>query len=75
MGIRQTIVIIYDRLTAIVGSCDLEREICQTFQIVPRRVVRTNERMNAWNSRARRVAVRPSRRGAAGPGAARWMFI
>lgn len=44
MGIRRMIVTIYDRLTAIVQSCDLKREICQTFQIVPRRVVRTNER-------------------------------
>lgn len=57
------IVIVYDRLTAIVRSCELKREICQTFQIVPRQVVRTNERTNAWNSRARRVAVSPFSKG------------
>lgn len=55
---------IYDRLTTIVQSCDPKREICQTFQIVPRRLVHPNERMNErTNERvefvARRVAVRP----------------
>lgn len=41
------------KLSTIAQLRDLEGEICQTFHIVP------NERTNAWNSRARELAIRP----------------
>lgn len=82
MGIRRMIVTIYDRLPAIVQSCDLEREICQTFQIVPRRVVRTNERTDERVEFARKEGCRSPFSGFEGreeehsrTSAARWMFI
>lgn len=67
-------IVIYDRLIAIVRP--RKRDLSDVSNCPE--TSRPNERTNAWNSRARRVAIRPfrrARRGAAGPRVVRWMFI